>query len=99
MGHRGTCPRGGPDRDEGIKGTRAVGGESEGGGLEGAADCPVLEEGLDFLGGAVVSLADDAGLAVDKLGDGDVVVEFLVHALVDGSSHSGNCENDRKSNF
>ena len=97
VGQGGALAGRGPEGAEGVEGAGAGGGEPEGagqaevagGGLEGDGGGLLLEQGLDALGGAEVGLADDAGLAVDALGDGDVVVELLVLALADDGGHIG----------
>ena len=52
------------------------------GGLEGHGGGAIADEGGDALGPAEVGLLDDAGLAVDAFGDGDVVVGVLALGAV-----------------
>ena len=95
VGGGGAAARGGPGGEQGVEGAAAAGGlpegggqaELAGGGLDRDGGGALADECGDALGAAEVGLLHDAGLAVDALGDGDVVVGFLALPLGDDAGH------------
>ena len=55
----------------------------------------LLEGGEDAVNGAEVGLVDDAGLAVDAFGDGDVEVGLAADDILDQGCHGENISNTR----
>ena len=61
--------------------------EVEGLGFDGVRSGLLLEGGEDAVNGAEVGLVDDAGLAVDAFGDGDVEVGLAADDFLDKGCH------------